>query len=343
MNEIHNNQIYSTSPLISVIIIAYMRKKFLRRAIESVLKQRVDGYSIEILVVKNFEDSDIDSFILENGVIGISSKYVELGEKLSEGIEMSRGDIISFLEDDDYFLPGKLKKVADTFLSDAEIVYLHNSALEVIEDGDLTGRIIMSVNNELTFEGDMSFSQLMELLKKGAHGNNSCISIKRELASILSPRLARLNVTSDGFILLSALELKKKLKFSVETLTACTVHESFTHLKITDYDNYVLASARKASIMYEDKKKGRQILASESDNRTVILAADYIELKEKLNLNLFSTNKLITVRDVAKYLYFSLYGRRYSGIFGAVIHAFSLLSKSGAQKITYIFYKTSYL
>ncbi len=324
-------------PLISVIVVAHNRKQFLLRALDSVLTQMSDDYPVEVIVVKNFEDSHIDTFISENGIINILSRYVNLGGKIAEGIGNSKGQIITLLEDDDYFLPGKLDKVAEAFSADSNLSYFHNSAEEVNESGEVTGRITMSPGADMILGGPLTFEQLMMLLEKGAHGNNSCISISRELASILSPRLTSLNVTCDGFILLSASSLIRDLRFSKETLTAYTVHESFTHLRIKDFEDYVNSNAVKASVMYNDKRTGHVILLKENLNKTVLLVADYIELKERLNLNLFSDLKLITAREVAKYLYLSLIGKRYSGIAGSLIHAFSLISKGTARKLAYTF------
>lgn len=339
MWDAYNEQNVLSSPLISVIIIAHRRKEFLLRAVESVLKQELEANTFEILVIKNFENDDIDSFLFEKGILNILSKKQNLGGKMSEAIEKSKGKIISFLEDDDYFLPGKLGKVADIFLNEPDIVYFHNSALEITQNGEKTGRIVMSLNTDITLNANISFVQLMTVLKKKAHGNNSCISIKRELAEILSSHLTLLNVRVDGFILLCALEMKKKLKFSTETFTAYTLHESFTHLETKDYEDYVRANAKKSSIMFEEQRIESLFFTSEIINPPIKLATEYFELKEKLNLNLFSENVIISVRDIAKYLYLCIQGRRYTGVLGAMIHTFSLLSKGGARKVSYLFNK----
>lgn len=337
MNAVPQDVEYLPLPLISVIVVAHNRKKFLVRALDSVLMQKNGNYTVEIIVVKNFEDLEIDSFIAEKGIINIHSKYENLGGKLAEGIENSKGKVITLLEDDDYFLDGKLNKVAEVFSTNSDLAYFHNSAEEVSEDGSVTGRIMMSAGEDLTFRGHMTFGQLMMLLKRGAHGNNSCISLSRELALILSHRLTSLNVTCDGFILLSASALNKVLKFSKEAFTAYTVHESFTHLRIKSFEDYVNSNASKASVMYGDKRAGQVVLGKETLDKSVLLAADFIELKERLNLNLFSDLRLISMRDVSRYLYLSLIGKRYSGIAGSLIHAFSLISKRAARRLAYTF------
>ena len=50
-------------PYISVIITAYNRKEFLLNAIKSAINQTLDKKYYEIIVIKNFEDKNIDEFI----------------------------------------------------------------------------------------------------------------------------------------------------------------------------------------------------------------------------------------------------------------------------------------
>jgi glycosyltransferase involved in cell wall biosynthesis len=53
--------------LISVIISAYNRKEFLKNAIRSVYTQLLDKGLYEVVIVKNFEDKDIDDYIAKLG------------------------------------------------------------------------------------------------------------------------------------------------------------------------------------------------------------------------------------------------------------------------------------
>ena len=88
---------------ISVIIVAYNRKMYVKQAVESVLNQTYDKNKYEIIVVKNFHDEDIDKFLIANKVNNIFSLNDEYGKQLSIGISNSNGDIICFLDDDDLF------------------------------------------------------------------------------------------------------------------------------------------------------------------------------------------------------------------------------------------------
>jgi Glycosyl transferase family 2. len=53
--------------LISVIVVTYNRKEFIKNAIRSVYNQLLDKRLYEMIVVKNFEDKDVDDYIVRLG------------------------------------------------------------------------------------------------------------------------------------------------------------------------------------------------------------------------------------------------------------------------------------
>jgi glycosyltransferase involved in cell wall biosynthesis len=54
--------------MISVIIIAYNRKRYIINAINSALNQTLSKDKYEIIVIKNFNDNVIDKFIGDNNI-----------------------------------------------------------------------------------------------------------------------------------------------------------------------------------------------------------------------------------------------------------------------------------
>ncbi|MCH4816713.1 MAG: glycosyltransferase [Saccharolobus sp.] len=98
-------------PYISVIITAYNRKQFLLDAIKSVLNQSLNRNEYEILVAKNFKDDNIDNYLYNNKIKNISIFRSVNNSYIAEAVKLSSGEIISFLDDDDLFLPTKLENV----------------------------------------------------------------------------------------------------------------------------------------------------------------------------------------------------------------------------------------
>ena len=114
-------------PYISVIITAYDRKEFLLNAIKSALNQTLDKKYYEIIVIKNFRDENIDDFIIENKIVEIISNDNSLAGKLIEALNVAKGTVISFLDDDDLFSSNKLEVVYNKFKSNNNICYYHNT------------------------------------------------------------------------------------------------------------------------------------------------------------------------------------------------------------------------
>jgi glycosyltransferase involved in cell wall biosynthesis len=107
----------SNNPLVSIIIPTYKRSEKLSRAILSVLKQSYSN--IEVLVVSDNEPDDeysknaqmtVDSF-KDNRVKLVLQEHHKNGAAARNcGIKASKGELIAFLDDDDFWDRDKLEK-----------------------------------------------------------------------------------------------------------------------------------------------------------------------------------------------------------------------------------------
>ena len=102
--------------LVSIIIPTYNRTDTLKRAIDSVLCQTYDN--IEIIVVddnaEHLEIREKNKKLIEsyNGKIKFIENQKNLGGGLSrnEGIKVSKGKFVAFLDDDDEYFPTKIEE-----------------------------------------------------------------------------------------------------------------------------------------------------------------------------------------------------------------------------------------
>jgi len=97
-------------PKVSVIIPTHNRPAFLRRAIESVLRQTYEDF--DIIVVDDASREDVQGIIndFHDSRIRLIRHEVSTGEAgaRNTGILNSQGEYIAFLDDDDEWLPEKL-------------------------------------------------------------------------------------------------------------------------------------------------------------------------------------------------------------------------------------------
>lgn len=100
-------------PLVSVIIPTIERPYYLKRAIESVLKQSYDNLEI-IVVIDGMSSKTVELIDSYKHKSGISLQWIETGKKAggSEsrniGVQKAQGDFIALLDDDDEWLGDKI-------------------------------------------------------------------------------------------------------------------------------------------------------------------------------------------------------------------------------------------
>lgn len=198
---------------ITVIIIAYDRKQFIIDAAKSVINQSLSKEKYEIIVIKNYRNDLIDEFISKNGILNIVSNDKSLSGKIIEALEIAKGEIISFLEDDDRFHNDKLEVVLTNFENVPNLVYYHNGS--VFEDDK---------RNELPFSFDSpSF-------------NLSSITIKRTMLNIEG--LKAMSSAVDTYIYFNAIDSGGILKIDNTILTYYRYHNNLGYCT-KDFTTYL--------------------------------------------------------------------------------------------------------
>jgi hypothetical protein len=114
---------------VTVLVDTYNCGHFIEEAIDSVLTQDFPREQMEILVVDDGSTDDTTERVRRYGerIQYFHKPNGGQASALNFGIERARGEIVALLDGDDYWLPGKLKRVAAEFgkHSEAGMVY-HN-------------------------------------------------------------------------------------------------------------------------------------------------------------------------------------------------------------------------
>jgi len=227
--------------MISVIITAYNRDKFIINAFRSLLKQTLQRNSYEIILITNLKNPMIYNFCTQNGIRIVYSEGT-MGEFLAKGINESKGDIITFLEDDDEWEPERLAVISDIFEKYTEVYYIHNGYCTINEKGELIKGKLMTdpvgfknKGDEVVLIGYPYETGLRKLFYMKADFNLSCISIRK---SLLTEELIRaLNGVEgnvDGYFFFSSLFRKVRLYALSRPLTRYRIHSANTS-KSTDF------------------------------------------------------------------------------------------------------------
>jgi len=216
MKNVHN---------ISVIITAYNRKEFLLDAIKSVLNQTLDKKYYEIIVIKNFNDNAIDKYIEENNIKNILSNDKSLPGKIYEALGTAKGEIISFLDDDDLFFNNKLKDVYNIF-KNKNIAYYHNQFKIINEKGDIISREARAPDY-----------------------NMSSISIKKNIINMDYLKVIKKAV--DTFMYLCALESNKKIILDKKELTYYRYYNSTSNTISGNENEFIYNKIKKIDMLMD--------------------------------------------------------------------------------------------
>ena len=187
-------------PLVSVIINCFNGQNFLSKAIESVLDQNYKNWEIIFfdnnskdksnLILKKYKDKRIKYFK--------SKKTYSLYKAKNLAIAKSKGELISFLDVDDWWLQSKLSKQVKVFQKDSTVeviysnIYLYNEKKKTqkiyikkkLNYGKLTQKLVnkfempilstiikrnifnqIKFDNRYTIIGDLDFFVRLSLIK----------------------------------------------------------------------------------------------------------------------------------------------------------------------------------
>jgi glycosyltransferase involved in cell wall biosynthesis len=242
---------------ISVLIIAYERKEFIKEAILSVLDQTIPRNQYEIICIVGFKDEEISTFLKENNITEIYC-HCRIGKNLSMGLNSCKGDYVVFLEDDDKFTRDKLELVLKAFENN-NIIYYHNNH-EIIDKYSQTLNqkrikfkdIFKQFTQSITWDPPHRYHWIG---KYGGAFNLSSIAVSTTYISKYNSVLAKIESAADFIVFSVLLQDNFPFYFDVNRTTLYRMHEnSETHSIERNHEKLIDHSKREyrsALIVYE--------------------------------------------------------------------------------------------
>jgi glycosyltransferase involved in cell wall biosynthesis len=274
------------TPFISVVVTAFNRKEYILEAVKSVLNQTLERSKYEVIVIKNYLDESIDDFLRKNNVVNIYTDEIGLGAKLAYGIERSRGQAISFLEDDDLFLPIKLDEISDIFKKNKDAVYIRNEIYNTVNPNNeiskiSMGRDISLINHEKHIINTLdikNIAHIYHLFRKCGVGNNSSISVRKNFYESSTTFLNDMNYLTDLFLFFWAIfkgKMNELLVFSETPLSIWRIHESWTNTSSqSNLDEFLIKNLRVSNQGIQAYEKFKSIFKSN------VLLNNYLQLAQ---------------------------------------------------------------
>jgi len=116
--------------MISVIITTRNRAALLRQAIDSVLQQEPCGADVELIVVDDGSTDDTPAVVSSYGTVRyLPTRQGTSAGSRNVGLENAGGEWIAFLDDDDVWLPQKLRKCAEVISANPGARFLFSGAI----------------------------------------------------------------------------------------------------------------------------------------------------------------------------------------------------------------------
>lgn len=209
-----------SKPAVTVLIDTYNYGRFIEEAVESVLSQDFPREQREIIVVDDGSTDDTGERVrkYEGEVQYFRKANGGQASALNFGFERARGQVIAFLDGDDYWLPGKLRRLTDEFERHPEAGLVYHGFQEVeSESGESRAGGFSTVSGFLP-------ANVRDLLSYDLHPT-STLSFRRNFLDKLLPVPEELVIQADGYLSACIIFLAPVLGIR-EALTAYRIHGS---------------------------------------------------------------------------------------------------------------------
>lgn len=202
-------------PRVSVIVATYRREQELKRALESLKEQQFKDF--ETIIVDDNADLDfnnkvsaiVDAFKSENPQMDVTlitnPENKGSAETRNIGINASKGEYITFLDDDDVYLPEKIKKHFE-FMEKGDYDYSVTDLDLYNESGKLIRKRVRGYIKETSYEALLKYHLMYHLT-----GTDAMMFKKDYLLKI--DGFAPINVGDEFYLMLRAINEKGKFGY----------------------------------------------------------------------------------------------------------------------------------
>jgi alpha-1,6-rhamnosyltransferase len=210
-------------PAVSVLVDTYNHERFIEEALVSVVEQDFPASDMEILVVDDGSTDRTPEIVRKFGprVRLLRKSNGGQASAFNCGIPETQGEIVAFLDGDDWWARNKLSRVADALAADPEAGIVGHGIIIVHRDG--------SKQTEVLREGFRFQANTVEGAKlfrrRGSFLGTSRMTIRRELLQRIGsvPDAIRVQADEYLFTLASALAGARILE---DALTFYRLHDS---------------------------------------------------------------------------------------------------------------------
>jgi glycosyltransferase involved in cell wall biosynthesis len=210
-----------TTPLVSVLIDTYNHERFIEEAIQSVLSQEFPASEREILVVDDGSTDRTPEILarFESQIRVLRKPNGGQASAFNYGISECRGELIAFLDGDDWWSPDKLIRVKNAMAAEPEVGFIGHGIINVFPDGTQKTEVL---RDGFCFQANDLAGALL-FRRRGSFMGTSRMTVRRALLRHIMPIPAEIRIQADEYIYTLASVLAP-LRILPETLTYYRMH-----------------------------------------------------------------------------------------------------------------------
>ncbi len=249
-----------TRPTISVLVDTYNHERFIEQAVASVLEQDFPASEREVIVVDD-GSTDRTPDVVRKFSPRVRYLYKTNGGQASAfnaGIPEARGEIVAFLDGDDWWTPNKLTRVVQAMAADPSVGIVGHGIVNVDRDGREQAEILREGFRfqASTIEGARLFR------RRGAFLGTSRMTIRADLLRRIGPIPEAIEIQADEYLFTLAAVL----------VGAQILPEPLTYYRLHEGNSFQLASHDPQKL--RRKQKSLAILARSLSERLENLGTD---------------------------------------------------------------------
>jgi glycosyltransferase involved in cell wall biosynthesis len=190
----------NNSPLVSILINNYNYERFLGEAINSALGQTYSP--VEVVVVDDGSRDNSRELIASYGerIVSVFKKNGGQASAFNAGFAASRGEIVCFLDADDYCLAEKITQIVDRFRQNPQAGWVFHELQDVDANGNsLVAQQTVSENTFVDLRGQLVKGQNLPYFPA-----TSGLCFKRDVLKQILPMPEELLISADNFLRLAA-------------------------------------------------------------------------------------------------------------------------------------------
>jgi glycosyltransferase involved in cell wall biosynthesis len=185
-------------PFLSVLIDTYNHEKFIEEAVASVLAQDFPAADREILVVDDGSTDRTPEILSKFGpqIQILRKPNAGQASAFNHGVPQCKGEIIAFLDGDDWWAPNKLSAVVEAFAAHPGVGLVGHSVTEVLANGARRNEL---VRDSPRFRIDSVVGARIFRLRKSFLGT-SRMAFRADLLRRIGPAPEALVIQADEFL-----------------------------------------------------------------------------------------------------------------------------------------------